>query len=1197
MSCHDGQSSDDACKGGMINADAGDTARAAPGMAERKPNPLGEASFLSKMFFSWPYPLLKLGMQRPLEERDLPDIPLSDTSAYNLRIMTDMWDREMERAKKSNKKKRTTTSKSSAPAAPSLHRAFIMDFLRSCWYVQPLMFLSSTAKLMQAVALGLLLETFEETVPTNQGYVWAAVLVVCGAVILFEHHHVFFITWRKGMQYRIQCIAAIYAKALRLKSTAGVQSASTGKVLNIASNDVERFLLATLFISYGFWAPVQSLAILGLGIHLIGASFAAGYGLLVCVFVPLQFYLSKRFAVLRSKVASITDRRVTLVSQAVAGVRVMKMNGWEDQFASRIADVRLEEITEIQRANRLKALNEAVFFSANVVVSIIIFIVHVALGGQLTPRNVYTVMVLINVLQIELTKHLSLAVMGVSECWVSIGRIRRYLEYPELDASPTNDAFNGDENINDRSKSETAAKEEGTNAGATASALIAVSNATCYWNGNSKAEIFTAGVKDKESVSDPFATIALDNINLELRKGELTCVIGVVGCGKSALLQMLAGELEIQKGSIHRRYKSLAYAAQDPWVMDGTVKENILMGMTFHEAWYGKVVAACSLLTDFDQLRNGDLTIVGDRGVQLSGGQRARIGLARALYRDADVLLLDDPLSAVDSRVGRVIFYDAILNLALGREKCVVLATHQHQFIHEQRCVFVSDGRIDCIGSYDECVESSRGKLSKSLYNAEDSNISDIDKPNDDAVRERDEIKKDNVKISTSRSTNTSETTKTPSGNENEETKMQGVVKLQTFVNYARAMGGITVGLFLLVLFTVTQASVLGTIAALGIWSEKPAEEQTSRRILGIVIGLGVVVVVLGIVRSFTSFSLLIKASRKLHDAMTAAVLRAQIEFFDTQPLGRILNRFSADVGSNDDMLPTTWFDFAMCFFLCLGALVTTLITLPYTLIAIPPLMWYFIWVRRIYVTTTRELKRLEGLARSPIYAMLGEALGGVATIRANNAVNYFRQKFEDVHNRHTRAFFSFIASSRWVGFRMDSIMFLFISCAVFLAVIFNTQNLLSVDPAILGLALTMLLQLSGLFQWAVRQSAEVVNLMVSVERVSEYGDLPPEAALTGPKDDPSWPKQGSIEVKDLSVRYRSTLPLSLKNVSFEIEAGQRIGIVGRTGSGESFHVSCTLFFCPSIILLLIRLHHMVFCSLVKFRRQIYSHPGSIPIT
>ena len=1132
MSCQEAHHSDYACKGD-INDNAGDAAR--------KPNPLTTASFLSKLTFSWPYPLLKMGMQRPLEEIDLPDIPLSDTSAYNLRIMNDMWDSELERTKKSNNKKKmkkTAAGKSSIPAAPSLHRAFIMDFLRSCWYVQPLMLLSSTAKLMQAVALGFLLETFEQTVPTNQGYVWAAVLVVCGAVILFEHHHVFFITWRKGMQYRIQCIAKIYDKALRLKSTAGVQSASTGKVLNIASNDVERFILATLFISYGFWAPVQSLAILWLGIHLIGASFAAGYGLLVCVFVPLQFYLSKRFAVLRSKVASITDRRVTLISQAVAGVRVMKMNGWENQFATRIADVRLEEITEIQRANRLKALNETVFFSANVVVSIIIFIVHVALGGQLTPRNVYTVMVLINVLQIELTKHLSLAVMGVSECWVSIGRIRRYLEYPELDASRT-DGSNA-------SKSDTAAEEESTNAGSTEPAFVSVSNATCYWNGNGKAD-----AEDNESVSNPFAMLALDNINLELQKGELTCVIGVVGCGKSALLQMLAGELEIQKGSIHRHYKSLAYAAQDPWVMDGTVKENILMGKTFDEAWYGKVVAACCLLTDFDQLRNGDLTIVGDRGVQLSGGQRARIGLARALYRDSDVLLLDDPLSAVDSRVGRVIFYDAILNLALGRNKCVVLATHQHQFIHEQRCVLVSDGRIGCIGSYDECVAASQGNLSKSLYNAEESNMSET--ADDNAADGRDAVKQDNVKISTK----SSDTTKTYSGNENDETKMQGVVKLQTFVNYARAMGGIIVGLFLLVLFTVTQASVLGTVAALGIWSEKPAEEQTSERILGIVIGLGGVVVVLGIVRSFTSFSLLIKASRKLHDAMTAAVLRARIEFFDTQPLGRILNRFSADVGSNDDMLPTTCFDFAMCFFLCLGALITTLITLPYTLVAIPPLMWYFLWVRKIYVTTTRELKRLEGLARSPIYAMLGEALGGVATIRANNAVDYFRQKFEDAHNRHTRAFFSFIASSRWVGFRMDGLMFLFISCAAFLAVIFNTQNLLPVDPAILGLALTMLLQLSGLFQWAVRQSAEVVNLMVSVERVSEYGDLPPEAALTGPTDDSSWPKQGSIEVKDLSVRYRSTLPLSLKNLSFEIEAGQRIGIVGRTGSGESSLIKC----------------------------------------
>ena len=573
----------------------------------RKPNPLKEASFLSRLFFTWPYPLLKLGMQRTLEESDLPDIPLADTSAYNLRIITDMWNREMELAQQRAAKRKGT-------AAPSLHRAFVMDFLRTVWYVQPLMFCSSTAKLMQAVALGLLLETFEATQPTNQGYIWAAVLVVCGAVILFEHHHVFFITWRKGAQYRISAIAAIYAKALRLKSTAGVRSASTGKVLNIASNDVERFMLATLFISYGFWAPVQSLAILGLGVKLIGASFAAGYGLLVCVFVPLQFYLSKRFATLRSRVASITDRRVTLVSQAVAGVRVMKMNGWEGQFESRIADVRLKEITEIQRANRLKALNEAVFFSANVFVSIVIFLVHVAMGGMLTPRNVYTTMVLINVLQIELTKHLSLAVMGVSECWVSIGRINKYLAYPELDCSHTA-MCSEEEGGEDRGATEAINSEKYLNAKETGPVVrISISNATCYWNGNGNISKTMMKSDDTAEESDPFAIVALDNISLDMRKGELTCIIGRVGCGKSALLQMLAGELEVQSGSIHRCYQSLAYAAQDPWVMDGSVKENILMGKCFEEEWYDKVVAACSLLTDFDQLdqlRDGDMTIVG----------------------------------------------------------------------------------------------------------------------------------------------------------------------------------------------------------------------------------------------------------------------------------------------------------------------------------------------------------------------------------------------------------------------------------------------------------------------------------------------------------------------------------------------------------------------------------------------------------
>ncbi len=278
--------------------------------------------------------------------------------------------------------------------------------------------------------------------------------------------------------------------------------------------------------------------------------------------------------------------------------------------------------------------------------------------------------------------------------------------------------------------------------------------------------------------------------------------------------------------------------------------------------------------------------------------------------------------------------------------------------------------------------------------------------------------------------------------------------------------------------------------------------------------------------------------------------------------MGRILNRFSADVGSNDDMLPQTLFDFSVIFFVVIGAIFTTLGTLPFVLLVMPPLIYYFVVVRNIFVTSSRELKRLEGVARSPIFAMMTESLSGIATIRANDAKKYFIRKFEGVHDMHTRTFFSFIAASRWVGFRMDSLAFLMMSCVCFLSVLFHKQGWFNVDPAILGLSISMLLQLCASFQWCIRQSAEIVNQMVCVERVLQYGKIEPEAPLKLESDtdlDESWPHDGSIHVKNVAVRYRPTLPLALNGASFSVPSGARVGVVGRTGSGKSTIVQ-TLF-------------------------------------
>lgn len=1116
------------------------------GSTQRPPNAYLKATLLSRLFFYWPTQLLRLGMERPLTEQDIPQIATVESSTYNLNMLEQLWNNEMERVKRYNKKLDRKGDTKTKRKKPSLHRALLKNFFTSIWYVQPMMCATVVARVVQSVALGILVQSFERENSSRDGYLWATILMICGAVILFEHHHVFFITWRKGMQLRIACVAAIFAKSLRLKSIGGIDKASSGKIMNLASNDVERFLVTALFISYAFWAPVQSIAVLVVGLLLLGPAFAAGFGLLICFFVPLQVFLSNRFATFRSKVAAITDARVTLVSQAVAGARVMKMSGWEWQFNERIAEIRRTEVKQIGKANRMKALNEAVFFATNVVIAIVVFLVHVAIGGELTPRNVFTTLSLINVLQIEMTKHVSIAVMSTSECYVSVSRIQKFLEAPEL---------------NSCDKPIPAAKSQNTSS----ETAVLLSNVTCFWSGKGG----NVGGCDDQSSNESNNTIidananhsdaiALDAIDLELRMNQLTCIIGLVGSGKSALIQVLAGELPTSSGKLDRFYSSLAYASQDPWIMDGTVRENILLGLPFKKNWYNKVVVACGLVVDFEQFRDGDATIVGDRGVQCSGGQRARIGLARALYRDADVLFLDDPLSAVDSKVGRLIFYSAIQDLGVKRGKCVVLATHQHQFIGDSRCVLMSNGRILCDGSYAECVSAGGDTLTMTAHNADD---------REHVAENGEKVAVDGVEngglISVIRGEEENHEANGLAGDADvpknaaddyKEMNVTGIVKVETFLNYARAMGGVWVGVALLVLFSITQASVLVCIAAIGKWAELLPEDQTSPSILGIVGGLGAAVVVLALVRAFTSFALTMRASKRLHDRMTKSVLRAKIEFFDTNPVGRILNRFSADVGSNDDLLPQTLFDFFVIAFLVIGAIVTAVSVLPFTLIAIPPLLWYFVRVRRMFVTTTRELKRLEGLARSPIFAMMSESLSGIAVIRANGAVKYFREKFERAHDAHSRAFFSFIASSRWIGFRMDSLMFVFLSVASFLAVLFNDQDWFELDAAILGLALTMILQLAGLFQWCIRQSAEVVNLMVGVERVLGFGNLPSEGSLESENDSlaPNWPQEGSVEVKDLSVRYRPSLPPSLNNVTFRIESGSRVGIVGRTGSGKS---------------------------------------------
>jgi ATP-binding cassette subfamily C (CFTR/MRP) protein 4 len=620
----------------------------------------------------------------------------------------------------------------------------------------------------------------------------------------------------------------------------------------------------------------------------------------------------------------------------------------------------------------------------------------------------------------------------MSECCVSLRRIQAFLETPELNSVI----------------SEASLSSSMPNSSIGSKALY-VDHVTCFWNSNVairestvvKDDLLASPLSDDnecltlEEKTNAFNNIALSNITVDFETSSITFIIGMVGSGKSALLQALMGELPVTKGRIERRYKTLAYSPQDPWIMNGTIRENILMGLPLDESFYEQVVTSCSLSFDFSLFQKGDQTLVGDRGVQLSGGQRARISLARALYRDSDVLLLDDPLSAVDAKVGRLIFYSAINDLCLKRGKAVILVTHQYQFIGDSRCILMSGGKIAHVGSLVDCVNVSDGNLNVTVQSLNESD-DDITVPNEKMPQLSSiNVAQVSLDVEDYHANNSSPDT------EMSETKASGGISRGALVNYFRAMGGCVIAVKLLVLFTITQASTLSSILVMGRWAQRSPIRQRDSSLMCLVTGLSCSVLLLSITRSLVTFARTIRASQKLHDDMTKSVFRATIEFFDINPSGRILNRFSSDVGSNDDTLPFTLYEFLSSLFMTLGAIVTCIVILPFTLVVIPPLLWFFLRSRSIYVTTSRELKRLEGIARSPIYSMLNESFHGVATIRTNDAVSFFKEKFEKLQNDHSRAFFASAAGSRWVGFRMDSVMFVVTTAACYLAVLFNQQG------------------------------------------------------------------------------------------------------------------------------------------------------------
>lgn len=522
---------------------------------------------------------------------------------------------------------------------------------------------------------------------------YAAILGLATGCAAMMHHSFFWSAWHHGMEFRHALTALVMRKILRT-SVSGLRRAGSGKVVNIVSQDLERLQRVATMVAFLWMGPPEIIAIAVVLYLQVGAAAFAGLAALALL-VPLQGVFARLFGSLRASAASLQDKRVQLARNVIAGIRMLKVFAWEGPMARRIAGVRAQEVEKIASASVLRAMNEALFGSMNTIVAAATFLVaSAALGETLSTQSVLVTLGLFNLLQLVAAKFIPLAIEFASESATALRRLTEVLVLPEKQAMATAGAIENGEG---------AAGHEGEEGGS-APIVAELRDVFARWgeddDGEDDEDGESAGGRQTPQMADgqdrtdsgrysPSGHAwTLSNVSFTARQGQLHVVVGAVGSGKSSLLMTLLGELPTTAGSASLRCRS-ALSPQQPWVVTGTLRDNVVAGRPFDEARYWKVLWSCGLMPDLKLLERCDFTRLGNRGVNLSGGQQARVSLARACYGQEQAVFLDDPLSAVDSKVGRLIVERCIQGLLLGEGRCVVLATHQLHLVSKADAVSV----------------------------------------------------------------------------------------------------------------------------------------------------------------------------------------------------------------------------------------------------------------------------------------------------------------------------------------------------------------------------------------------------------------------------------------------------------------------------------------------------------------------------
>ncbi|XP_043085933.1 ATP-binding cassette sub-family C member 3 isoform X4 [Puntigrus tetrazona] len=1138
------------------------------------------AGFLSKMTFWWFTSMAIKGYKSPLENKDLWTLNKHDTSELVVPNLLNEWEVEKSRAQSEPSVKEQAAFRKAGPGAEPNHvnaspeeeevllskrkEARQPSFLRALLKAfGPYFLIGSAFKLLQDLItfvnpqlLRMLIDfTKQSNSPLWWGYSLAFLMFgtsLLQTLILHQHFQYCFVT---GMRLRTGIIGAIYRKSLAITNEAK-RSSTVGEVVNLMSVDAQRFMDLTTFLNMLWSAPLQIILALFFLWQNLGASVLAGVAVMVLL-IPFNAFIAMKTRTYQVEQMKHKDDRIKLMNEILNGIKVLKLYAWEVSFKEKILQIRQKELNVLRKTAYLSALSTMAWTSAPFMVALTTFAVYVTADDKhvLDAEKAFVSLSLFNILRFPLNM-LPQVISSIVQASVSLKRIQDFLSHDELDPESVDRRNNASEYA------------------------VSVVNGKFSWAKQDQA--------------------TLDNINVMVPQGSLLAVVGHVGCGKTSLVSALLGEMEKQEGQISIR-GSVAYVPQQAWIQNATLRDNILFGRPYVEQKYRCVLEACALTPDLEVLPGGDQTEIGEKGINLSGGQRQRVSLARALYSEADVYLLDDPLSAVDAHVAKHIFDKVIGPEGALKGKTRILVTHGISFLPQVDNILVMvEGRVSEMGSYQELLKQN-GAFAEFLRNYSLEDIIEDDEvtvsllddeeeefPEDALSNHTDMVDNEPVVNEArrqfmrqmsimsndlenpkkmSRRRRCSERKHPESPLEKKEPKVEkliqaetaetGRVKFKVYWEYAKAVGPF-LSLFICFLYGCQSAASIGANFWLSEWTNDAQHNRTLERTpmrVGVYAALGISQGVLVMFSSFTLALGKIQAARKLHQTLLDNKFHTPQSFFDTTPIGRIINRFSKDIYVIDEVLPSTILMFLGTFFASLSTMIVIICSTPIFALVTGPLALIYFFVQRFYVATSRQLKRLESVSRSPIYSHFSETITGTSVIRAYGRNAAFVLMSDMKVDENQKSYYPGIVSNRWLGVRIEFIG----NCIVLFAALFAVFGKDSLNPGLVGLSVSYALQVTMSLNWMVRMTSDLESNIVAVERVKEYSETQTEAPwiVKDKQPPPDWPPKGNVEFIDYSVRYREGLDLVLRNISLKVRGGEKIGIVGRTGAGKSSMTLC----------------------------------------